>query len=327
MNNPWDIYNFLIDQVNVQEVNVQHKVRDVLIGVTWTLCCTSNDDNHHYGLAMSPAGQTRTLPWSGSLAGTEVKKIAQWLKSWDPYESTVAMAAINSVVNANSALLESAAAITPNGRGNLALFDYFLPRLQDKKIVVIGHYPGLQDYTEFLNLTILERNPAANDLPDQACEYLLPEAGWVFITGSSLTNKTFPRLAELSRNAVTVLMGPTVPWLEEFVEYGIDFLAGVRTNDPRQLTRTVGEGGGTRIFETAVQYCVADLSLKEMGWIKNGIADLVARREKLKQEMQRWYGSSGKGRFPKWRELERVDHDLSLMDLQYKRQWDARRSA
>ena len=320
MANPWDIYDFLIDQVSAN-----HQVHEALIGVTWTLCRSGCENNSgHYGLAMSPAGQSRVLPWPGTLSGRDVKQVAAWLKSWNPHEATVAMAAVNSVISANTSMLENATQIIPNERGNLAVFDYFFPRLQNKKVVVIGRYPGLEQYAEFLNLTILERSPSGNDLPDQACEYLLPEADWVFITGSSLTNKTFPRLAELSKNAVTVLMGPTVPWVEEFVEYGIDFLAGVRIVDPDQLARTIAEGGGTRIFDNAVQYCVADLSQKEMNWLKNGIADLVARREKLKHEMQRWYSNSGAGRFPKWRELERVDQDLSLLDIQFKRQWDAR---
>lgn len=316
MSNPWDIYDFLIDQVNVSD-----GLRDVCLGNTWTLCCSGENN---FGLAMSPSVQTRVLPWSGTLTGTEVRKIAPWIKSWNPYEATVAMAAINSVINSNASILNSASTIAPSSAGNLALFDYFFPRLRNKKVVVIGHYPGIEQYAGFLDLTVLERNPSANDYPDQACEYLLPEADWVFITASSLTNKTFPRLAELARNAITVLMGPTVPWLEEFVEYGIDFLAGVRVNDAYELGRIIAEGGGTRIFDNAVQYCVADLSQKEMHWLENGIADLVARREKLKHEMHHWYNGSSKGRFPKWRELERVDQDLSRMDIQFKRQWDAR---
>lgn len=332
MASPWDIYDFLIEQALIEKANASARIDAVQIGLTWTLCRSVTSDNNlilneansSYGLAMSPGGQTRTLPWPGSLAGSDVKNILPWLKSWNPYEATVAMATVNSVINANNPLLANAVPVNASGAGNLTLFDHFFPRLQNKNVVVIGHYPGLQAYSELLNLTILERNPTGNDYPDQACEYLLSEADWVFITASSLTNKTFPRLAELSKNAVTVLMGPTVPWVQEFVEYGIDFLAGVRVADAPLLERTVAEGGGTRIFENAVQYCVTDLSNKEIDWLKNGIADLVARREKLKAEMQNWYSDSSKGRFPKWRELERLDRDLSQMDTQFKRQWDAR---
>ncbi|XTZ10972.1 MAG: Rossmann-like domain-containing protein, partial [cyanobacterium endosymbiont of Rhopalodia yunnanensis] len=93
-----------------------------------------------------------------------------------------------------------------------------------------------------------------------ASEYLLPESDWVFLTGTSIPNKTFPRLVELSRDAKLVLMGPTVPWLAELAEFGIDYLAGVTVVDPNALRQTVAEGGGVRIFETGVQYQLYDFS-------------------------------------------------------------------
>jgi len=92
--------------------------------------------------------------------------------------------------------------------GQSGRFEHFLPQLKDKKVVVIGRYPGIERYAEAFNLSILERQPVHNDFPDPACEFLLPDADWVFLTASSITNKTFPRLAELAQNATTVLMGP-----------------------------------------------------------------------------------------------------------------------
>ncbi|KMW69842.1 Rossmann-like domain-containing protein [Limnoraphis robusta] len=72
-------------------------------------------------------------------------------------------------------------------------------------------------------------------------------------------NKTFPRLAELSKDATLVLMGPTLPWLSELAEMGVNYLAGVRIINPQALRQTVAEGGGTRIFETGVQYCIQQI--------------------------------------------------------------------
>ena len=82
----------------------------------------------------------------------------------------------------------------------------------------------------------------------------------MFLTAMTLINKTFPRLAELACDATLVLMGPTVPWLDELVEYGVDYLAGVQVADADSLRQTVAEGGGTRIFEQGVRYCLADLN-------------------------------------------------------------------
>ena len=43
-------------------------------------------------------------------------------------------------------------------------------------------------------LSILERDPVLGDYPDSACEYILPEQDYVFITGMTLVNKTLPHL-------------------------------------------------------------------------------------------------------------------------------------
>ncbi|MBN2702219.1 MAG: hypothetical protein JXR29_12305, partial [Methylothermaceae bacterium] len=208
-----------------------------------------------------------------------------------------------------------------------ALFDYFLPRLQGKRVAVVGRYPGLERYAESLDLIVLERNPGAGDLPDPACEYVLPEAEWVFLTGSSLPNKTFPRLAELSRNANLVLMGPTVPWLTELRDFGVDFIAGTQVVDEAALRRIVAEGGGTRIFGAGVGYRVLDLGESQMHWLSSAIAELVGCQERLRREMEKWHAAARGGSFPKAEELLTVNHELSELDMQFNRLWDARHSA
>lgn len=335
--NPWEIYDLLLERAQAtlaDSNNPDLKLGQVIIGLTWTLCCNNAGG---MGLAMSPGQYTRTLPWSGTLAGRPLHEIIHWVKSWNPFEAAIGLAAINSVINtvinpAATDLMDKAEPLHASGAENLAVFDYFLPRLKNKKVVVIGRYPGLQQYESMLDLVVLERTPQHNDYPDPACEYELRDADWVFLTANSIANKTFPRLAELSRNAVTVLMGPSMPWLEEWIEYGIDFLAGVQVQDNAVLQATVAEGGGVRIFERAVQYRVLDLSLSEMQCLKTNIADLVAKREQLKVEMDAWYGRSDgtpgkRGRFPKRYLLEQIDRELSVLDLRFKRQWDARHTA
>jgi hypothetical protein len=49
-------------------------------------------------------------------------------------------------------------------------------------------------------------------------------------------------------------MGPTMPWLAEFSQMGIDYLAGIAVTAKEALRQTIAEGGGVRIFETGVQY-------------------------------------------------------------------------
>jgi hypothetical protein len=246
MDNPERVYDLLLDYANSPEI-----VENVTIGVVWTLCQAQGK----MGLAMSPQIATRTLPWSGTLVGKPLTELTCWIRSWDAYQATIGMAAINAAINTQSLPV----GITLDA-GNLAVFEHFLPQLQGKKVVVIGRYPYMERYAEQFDLQIIERQPQGSDYPDPACEFLLPQADWVFLTATSLVNKTFPRLAELAQHAKTVLMGPTTPWLPQLADFGIDYLAGVEIIHPEKLSQTIAEGGGVRIFDTAVRYRVVELA-------------------------------------------------------------------
>jgi len=308
------IYDLLLDQ------NITGKIEEAMIGLTWTYAQV----NQQMGLSMSLGQQTRTLPWSGSLRGREAKSVAEWITSWNSHEANLAMATINSALSANNLMLDKTIPISSNVPGNLSVFEYFLPRIRNKRVVVVGRYPGLDTYADKCELSVIERMPGENDFPDTAAEFLIPQADWVFLTATSIPNKTFPRLAELAQDTNLVLMGPTVPWLCELSEFGVDFLAGVKVTDTERLKQTISEGGGTRIFETGVEYHIADIGKTEMSWYQTAISDLVARRESLKKDMDLWYENVNKGRYPNYHELQNIDQELSVFDSRFKRLWDAR---
>lgn len=316
MPNPARLYELIAERASS---NAQ--VEEVLIGLTWTLVRSEVGS----GLAMSPGVLTRTLPWSGSLRGKRVDEFMPWLRSWNPFEATVAMAVANSVINSSSPLLKNATPIITSEAtpANLAVFEFFAPLLKGQRVVVVGRYPGLERYQQSFDLTVLERQPGSDDLPDSACEFVLPEADWVFLTASSIVNKTFTRLAELSQQAVLVLMGPTVPWLAELAEFGVDFIAGVQVDDGQQLNATVAEGGGTRIFGQGVNYCIAATCEQSLATIRADIAHTAAERNDLKLAMEEWYAGRGNGRYPGYEVLEQVGDELSRLDSRYKRLWDA----
>lgn len=318
----WHLYDLLVDRLDDSA-----QVAEIVIGLTWTLCRSTGEGGAGFGLAMSPGVPTRTLPWPGTLSGRPVRGLSKWLRGWDPYEATVAMAAVNSVLNRGSDLAGSAIPLFPAGAANLAVFQHFAPRLAGQRVCVVGRYPGLDALDLGWDLTVLERRPGPGDLPDPAAEYLLPRADWVFLTATSIPNKTFPRLAELSRDATLVLMGPTVPWVPELADFGVDYLAGVRVEDGERLRVTVAEGGGTRIFETGVRYAVADLRLCELDRLREAIAATAASRDRLVTEMESWYAHDGGGRFPGRDRLERLGGALSELDTRLKRTFDAAETA
>lgn len=315
MDDPKRIYDMLLDYCSGNA-----SIDSLTIGLVWTVC--REQQNGGLGLCMSPGVPNRTLPWAGTLTGKPLIELASWLMSWDPYQACLAMAAINSCINARS-LPESILLDAVEGRENLAVFDYFLPRFSGKKVTVVGRYPGLDYFREHCDLTVLELNPGLGDLPAAACEYNLPQSDWVFISASSIPNKTFPRLAELSSGAVTVLMGPTVPWLPQWHEFGIDYLAGVEVTDSEALMETAAQGGGVRIFTKGVQYRVADLTDQvSSSWLKMQIADCYAEKSQLTRSMEQWYATGTTARFKEWHILERVNTRLSHLDSSYKSLWD-----
>ncbi|TAN86245.1 MAG: hypothetical protein EPN14_00435 [Gallionella sp.] len=312
---PAEFYDLLLDYAASPE-----PVREVVIGLVWSYCRAES-----IGLAMSPGGQTRTLPWAGTLRGKTLAELAGWLRDFEPYRATVGMAAANAAINRlqpkpDGVLLQPGAA-----GSNLVVFEHFLPQLRDHQVVVVGRYPGLDEFaaTHGLRLTVLERQPGPNDMPDTACEYLLPEAEWVFLTAGSITNKTFPRLAELSRNAITVLMGPTTPWLPELYHFGIDYLAGMEIADAEQLRAVVCEGGGVRLFDGGVRYRVAALTRPAaQDWSRSLIAGTVREKETLLQAMADWYNRGHTARYPDYGQLDGVNRRLSRLDSCFKRLWD-----
>ncbi|MGB5146756.1 MAG: DUF4213 domain-containing proteins, partial [Porticoccaceae bacterium] len=163
MSDLWAIYELLLDRV----ADHADPALEITLGLVWTLCRGARS----CGLAMTPAGAPRTLPWAGSLAGQPLRELAPWLRDWNPHAASIGLAAVNAALNTEgNPVLARAAPLVGSGPGNLAVFEHFAPQLAGQRVVVIGRYPGLDAYARQLNLTVLERQPGIGDLPDPACE-------------------------------------------------------------------------------------------------------------------------------------------------------------
>ncbi|MCM2321027.1 MAG: DUF364 domain-containing protein [Pseudomonas sp.] len=230
-------------------------VERLQLGLNWTLA----EMDGRLGFAFSPRQVARTLSWAGTLGGQPSDRLRPWLLSWDSAEAAVGLAVLNASLNGASSCLREAQPLRGEAPGHLRVFARFRPQLAGQRVVVVGHYPGLERFWDDFPYQCLERNPQDGDLPDSAAEFLLPHADWVFVTASSLANKTLPRLLELSRQARVVLMGPSLPWLEGWRQFGVDYLAGVRVLDAPAARQVVAEGGGTRLFAGPVEYALLAL--------------------------------------------------------------------
>jgi uncharacterized protein (DUF4213/DUF364 family) len=158
-----------------------------------------------------------------------LRELAAAAKSWNFAEASLGMAAINAYWNSPERPLVARALEL----GDTEAFSAWKNRAAGKKVAVIGHFFNLeQTLGGVCELSILERRPGPGDYPDSAAEFLLPQSDFVFATGVTFTNKTFPRLLELSRAATFILAGPSVPLAPPLLDRGVRDLHSLVITDP-----------------------------------------------------------------------------------------------
>lgn len=217
MNDFFSLYDLLIDGIHTDAV-----IRSTLMGECWTAVETAG----HFGMAMTTPVDTAPRMLDRDYCGISLKELATTAKSWNLSEAGFGMAAVNAFYN-TPAKLEQLGAYEP--------FDNYCTDgvdLKNKRIGVIGHLNMPSSvYDQAKEVLILERNPRPGDYPDSACDFLLPQCDVVIMTASTLVNKTLPHLLELSRNAYTILAGPSCPMCPQLLDFGIDRIAGLVITD------------------------------------------------------------------------------------------------
>jgi hypothetical protein len=260
----WELYDRLIDGIpsGVQVV-------DYALGTKWTYleaeCGAGTAWTHPGGAARADRGDLR---------GRELRDVAALAKSWNFTEATFGIAALNAWYSRRE-LLEGQdvrfdsdnpagqvpavgdAALGKRG-GKTDAFDGYRPQIEamdNPKVVVVGHFPKIERMAEYCELTVLERNPHDGDTPDPACEYVVPEADFLFMTGVTNINKTAPRLLELSRNARTIMVGPSAILSPVYFDFGVEAIAGSVCIDPEALRFAAINGTG-ELFGRALDMCM-----------------------------------------------------------------------
>jgi len=237
MTNPWKLYDDLIAAVPEDS-----QVSACLAGLSWFLVRSQG-----VGVAMRPREDAEGFSKAGKLAGMKTREVAAGIKSWNLYEAALGLAAINSVLNAPDTMRRNCGLLLDE-TSDADVFACLLEELRGKRVAVVGHFYNLERVAAVCDLSILERRPEPGDLPDPACEYILPEQDVVIMTATTLINKTMPRLLELSRNARVVVAGPSTPLTPILLEHGIEILGGLMVEDEDRVWKTVGEGGQRQLF-------------------------------------------------------------------------------
>ncbi len=125
--------------------------------------------------------------------------------------------------------------VTSPKTGLTDAFDIYKPEIaafesthgRRANVCVVGHFPHVAELAQSANLVVLERNcQSVIDTPDPGCEYVIPQADYVFLTGTTLINKTAPRLLELGQSAKVIFVGPSVVPAAALIDAGATTLAG-----------------------------------------------------------------------------------------------------
>lgn len=244
--NAWSLYDELIDAIPAGIT-----VHDYCLGAHWS-----------YIVADCGMGVSKTVRGGGrgrfksSPTDVDLKTIAGLSKSWNWLEASLGIAAINAFYATQENVENLGGRIDmgiAHGDGEGNPFRSMKERYAGRKVAVVGHFPNVDEMRKTAQVSVLERDCSSPiDIPDPACEYILPEQDFVFMTDTTLTNKTMPRLIELSKNATLGLVGPSVVPAKAFIDRGVDILAGSVVVDVK-TARAAIKGGSKAQWRSGIK--------------------------------------------------------------------------
>lgn len=245
---PWKFYNHLISQIP-EDITV----RDYCLGTHWSYV----DSDYGMGISYTFKGGTRRT-FTNDLRGLPLREVAELSKSWCFEEASLGVAALNAwysqpdKTNSLGAEYDNSESDPKSARTKDA-FGRYQAEMEGKKVTVVGHFPNVERIAEYAVLSVLERNCSQSlDIPDPACEYILGYQDFVFITGTTIINKTLPRLLDLSETAKTILVGPSVIPSPFLFDWGVEMLGGSIVVD-REKTKFFVMNGAGKLFGEAIQ--------------------------------------------------------------------------
>ena len=168
-------------------------------------------------------------------------------------EASAGHAAINAYYNNPEIARANGVNFSDARRVEDRMYDPFIMsqnEIKGKKVAVIGHFPYLESLFEpICDLSIISWEPQEGDYPIPACEYILPECDYVYISSSTITDKTLPRMLELSQKARRVtLVGPSTPLAPVLFDYGISELSGFIIKDNALAFRITAGAENVKIY-------------------------------------------------------------------------------
>lgn len=218
--NPWALYDALIEAIPTGIA-----VTDYCVGAHWSYV----EARCGMGISKTVRGGGKS-EFRGTPTDLTLKELAGLSKSWNWLEASLGVAALNAYYatpeNVKALGGTVADGSTATGREQNP-FSSLEQRYAGKNVVVVGHFPNVEKMHKVANVTVLERNCSSPlDVPDSACEFIVPQANFVFMTGTTLTNKTAPRLLSLASGSFSAMVGPSAVPAAALLQAGCSMIAG-----------------------------------------------------------------------------------------------------
>lgn len=225
-------------------LNIREDVTDVRIGLGYTAVKLSSGK---CGVACVlrhrlDSGGCSLLSQAGTLSEQDVSQLIPLARSSNILETSVGLAAIN--------------ALAEQGEENLSQQDLIdlLQITEQDRVGMIGWIEPLVRKIRQRTDTLFVFDEAKSEMEGLAETHeipaILPQCDVVLLSATTLVNKTFDALMEISSQAREIcLLGPSTPLFPEFFKTrGITVLAGRQIVEADKLLQIVSEAGGTRSF-------------------------------------------------------------------------------
>ncbi len=219
-------------------------VRDIVIGVHWTMVCSKYGGLASTIVESGPHGH-RPVANVGELHKKSAQDLARFILSDSLLEASIGIAALNSMIE-----IDESRIVEVNASDILAI------ESKGKNLAVVGHFPFVDTMkTICKNCWVIEKKPFGEDFPEEAASEYIPRADVVAITGTAFINHTIETLLSLCQpRAKVMILGPSTPMLPLLFDHNVTFLSGSRVIDEEAARLTIQQGAiykqvkGVRLF-------------------------------------------------------------------------------
>ena len=144
----------------VAPIEPGHTLTSCIAGLVWSMV----EADGHAGLALTLHDGVYESELPGRVNGAELRWLAEHITSWNMFDASLALGAINAWFNRRERVEKLLGRPVVGERG-VALFDRLARRFAGGSVAVVGHFPHLEPLSEHCTLTILERHPSVGIFP------------------------------------------------------------------------------------------------------------------------------------------------------------------